>query len=126
MCNPRYKAWHAGYSYLRGFGANVNDFSIGVEIEGPPSKLGDKWWYKSAMTTVGKIVEMLEADGIKLKGIVDHSTISPVRKVDVLDPKHVKDKFPWKQLVEATGLPDLSTDVNRKYALEYLVMKKLI
>lgn len=121
MCSPKKKAWHAGYSYCDGFGPNVNNYSIGIEIEGPPSVTKDKWWYRSCLDTIGKIITYLkEEHNINLKYIVDHSTISYGRKQDVVCAKKKVDEFPWHLLVNMTNLNDLVNGDRRKKSNEYL------
>lgn len=131
LCDLKYKAWHAGYSYLKPYGYGANNYSIGIEIEGPPSKTGDKWWYKSCIQTIAKIVGYIKDQGIKLEGIVDHSTISPIRKIDVLDNTKKVDTFPWSMLIQEIWkyddrLIDLATVENKKMAKEFLQSKGMI
>ena len=92
------KAWHAGKSYLEGYGDNLNNCSIGIELEGPPSTLDLEWWYRSQIVVCAELIKDIKSRYPDIK-ITDHSTISPGRKVDVKMGTGVN-KFPWDLLLE--------------------------
>ena len=70
------RAWHAGLSTWKGRSA-VNDFSIGVELEGSDTTCFSKEQYHTlAQLTEGLITAYPIVD------IVGHSDIAPTRKTD--------------------------------------------
>lgn len=113
------KAWHAGVSTLHGK-ANVNDFSIGIEIDNwgyldtqgkshsgtlvppnerfPATRSGHVSWeaYKPAQLAAVEAVIAAITSHYKIKEIVGHEDIAPGRKQD---PGPALDKFK-KQMKE--------------------------
>ena len=73
------RAWHAGVSEYRGR-SRVNDFSIGIELEGTDERPFADIQY-SVLTELS--VALLDAyPGIRPSAIVGHSDIAPGRKTD--------------------------------------------
>ncbi len=73
------RAWHAGESLFDGK-SNVNDFSIGVELEGCDSQPFTDEQYV-ALITLTKLIRSYHS-AISLDRIVGHSDIAPGRKTD--------------------------------------------
>lgn len=73
------RAWHAGVSMLEGR-ARVNDFSIGIELEGSDDDPFEDAQYR-ALTEVTHALQ-LAYPGISKQRIVSHAQIAPERKTD--------------------------------------------
>lgn len=73
---PEFRAWHAGESLWRGRAA-VNDFSIGIEMEGSDTTFFAKQQYHA----LAKLTKQLIAVH-PIVDIVGHSDIAPTRKTD--------------------------------------------
>ncbi len=73
------RAWHAGSSEFKGLDA-VNDFSIGIELEGCDQQPFENEQYL-ALTTLSLCL-MDAYPAISKQRIVGHSEISPGRKID--------------------------------------------
>lgn len=73
------RAWHAGASMLEGR-ARVNDFSIGIEMEGSDYAPFEEAQYRALV----EVTQVLQAayPGITPGRIVGHSDIAPERKTD--------------------------------------------
>jgi N-acetyl-anhydromuramoyl-L-alanine amidase len=73
------RAWHAGASTLEGR-ARVNDFSIGIELEGSDNAPFEEAQYR----TLAEVTRALRAayPGITPQRIVGHADIAPERKTD--------------------------------------------
>lgn len=73
------RAWHAGTSALRGR-RDVNDFSIGIELEGTDDQPFEEAQYK----TLIELTRVLTAvyPGIVAANLVGHCDIAPARKTD--------------------------------------------
>jgi AmpD protein len=73
------RAWHAGESSWRGRSA-VNDFSLGIELEGCDEQLFSDAQYLA----VGRLIAGLQArfPHISRECIVGHSDVAPERKTD--------------------------------------------
>lgn len=90
------RAWHAGESRWRGR-PRVNDFSVGIELEGT-----DERPYEDAQyATLAAVVDALRAwfPAITPRGIVGHCHVSPGRKTDP------GPAFDWQRLGDALDLP---------------------
>ena len=74
-----HRAWHAGESEHRGR-ANVNDFSIGVELEGTDEEKFATVQYESLSALTGVLIAAFPA--ITPGNIVGHSDVAPGRKTD--------------------------------------------
>ncbi len=73
------RAWHAGPSRF-GDRCDVNDFSIGIELEGTADTPFTDSQYD---TLIGLADELISAyPGIELSNVVGHSDIAPGRKMD--------------------------------------------
>ena len=73
------RAWHAGQSSFRGR-SNVNDFSLGIELEGTDDSPFTDAQY-DALTQLTNTL-MLVYPRIDVAGLVGHSDIAPGRKTD--------------------------------------------
>ncbi len=73
------RAWHAGRSSLLGRD-NVNDFSIGIELEGDDYSPFNEPQYDTLNSLVAALVN--EYSGINADRIVGHSDVAPGRKTD--------------------------------------------
>jgi N-acetyl-anhydromuramyl-L-alanine amidase AmpD len=99
------KAWHAGESETI-YGKYCNNYAIGIELEGPPSKLGLDGWEESQLIITAQLCKELVKLHSTIEAITDHSTVSPGRKFDVKSGIG-EDKFPWNYFVTMTGINDL-------------------
>lgn len=106
------RAWHAGKSKTK-FGKSCNQYTFGVELEGPPSYLNDKLnldlesWPEDQLIAAINVVKHINKH-TKLKFMTDHSTISPGRKPDVKTGTGI-DLFPWFRFVECCGIADIES-----------------
>lgn len=102
------RAWHAGISKTI-FGENANNYSFGIELEGPPSFVREKSWPLKQLVEASNICIYLKEKYPSIEYVTDHSFISPGRKIDVRGStgKDI-DIFPWNDFVELTGLKDLT------------------
>lgn len=73
------RAWHAGESNLRGR-ACVNDFSIGIELEGCDDDAFTDAQYDSLAALTRVLMDAYPA--IRIDNIAGHSDIAPGRKTD--------------------------------------------
>ncbi|MGB5708759.1 MAG: 1,6-anhydro-N-acetylmuramyl-L-alanine amidase AmpD [Arenicellales bacterium] len=73
------RAWHAGESCFQGC-EKVNDFSIGIELEGCDTVAFEEAQYARLAAVTQSIREAYPA--ITLNRIVGHSDVSPGRKTD--------------------------------------------
>ena len=86
------RAWHAGRSYWRGF-TNVNDDSIGIEIDNPGHSNGYEPFPEAQVDAVVRLVaDIKQRHKITRGNVVGHSDVAPARK---RDPGEL---FPWAQL----------------------------
>lgn len=99
------RAWHAGESESK-FGKYANQYSIGIELVGPPSFVKQIGWRHEQLDSCLELIEHIKKQIPSITHITDHSTISPGRKIDV--KKGIgNDKFPWSDFVAQTKLIDL-------------------
>ena len=76
------RAWHAGISYWRGI-KNVNDYSIGIELENPGHQFGYRDFPASQINALFELSqEIISRHSISARNVVGHSDIAPRRKVD--------------------------------------------
>ena len=75
----QYRAWHAGESSFNQR-ARVNDFSIGIELEGCDEQCFEEVQYAN-LAVLSRALRATYPD-ITLDNIVGHSDISPGRKTD--------------------------------------------
>ncbi len=73
------RAWHAGVSALEGR-ARVNDFSIGIELEGSDHAPFEEAQYRALAEVTGALRAVYPA--IAPERIVGHADIAPGRKTD--------------------------------------------
>ncbi len=73
------RAWHAGESYCEGR-TRVNDFSIGIELEGTETDLFEEIQYSRLVEVTTAIMRAYSA--ITVSRIYGHSDIAPGRKAD--------------------------------------------
>ena len=86
------RAWHAGVSYWRGM-SNLNDRSIGIEIDNPGHEHGYHAFPEPQIIAVIALCHtLLTRHPIPGRNIVGHSDIAPTRKSD---PGEL---FPWQRL----------------------------
>lgn len=72
------RAWHAGVSSYKGR-ENVNDFSLGIELEGTD----DIPYTNKQYETLKKLTKHIMAEyAVTLESIVGHCDIAPARKTD--------------------------------------------
>jgi N-acetylmuramoyl-L-alanine amidase len=95
------RAWHAGESEWQGR-TWLNSSSIGIEIVNPGFKEnpdGSRLWYPYSEAQIESLTFLLKdiskRYAINPRGIIGHSDIAPLRK---LDPGPL---FPWKRLAAA-------------------------
>lgn len=110
MVKEKYIAWHAGYSRLKDYPTtlrrrdwqSLNVCSIGIELGGPPARVGWPGWPEPEIKALIALCRDIETrwPGIKL---TDHSTIAPKRKYDVKKGTGI-DLFPWERLLTETEL----------------------
>lgn len=87
-------AWHAGKSYWKGE-FNLNNRSIGIELENPGHGKNYNSFPKKQMTSLEHLVkDLIVKYKINIKNVLGHSDIAPERK---LDPGEY---FNWSYLAE--------------------------
>lgn len=89
------RAWHAGVSTWQGID-NVNDYSIGIEIQNKGASVTPAEPYTPAQ--IDALVELLKnlthVHGIEPFNIIGHSDVAPDRKIDP------GEHFDWRWLKE--------------------------
>jgi AmpD protein len=88
------RAWHAGQSELLGR-ERVNDFSIGIEMEGT----GEVPFTEQQYQTLNRLIQAIQTSH-DIQYFVGHSDISPDRKTD---PGPF---FDWKYVSELVNIPE--------------------
>ena len=73
------RAWHAGASCLAGR-ERVNDFAVGIELEGTDDCAYSPWQYRALVWLIGVLQARYPA--ITAERIVGHADIAPGRKTD--------------------------------------------
>ena len=92
LVNESYRAWHAGVSYWRGV-KNLNNCSIGIELENPGHEFGYKSFTKKQMLSLIYLCKKIKKKyNIDPDWVLGHSDISPKRKKDT------GNKFDWKTI----------------------------
>ena len=92
LVDEKYRAWHAGISEWKGID-NLNNNSIGIELENPGHEFGYIPFSKKQMDVLISLCKELKNKyDIKEDWVLGHSDISPGRK---LDPG---EKFNWKPI----------------------------
>jgi AmpD protein len=90
------RAWHAGKSWIEGR-ERVNDFSIGIELEGSDDQPFEADQYTSLETLSRLLMQAFPA--ITAARIYRHSDIAPDRKTDP------GPQFEWKRYLAALAAP---------------------
>lgn len=107
MVDLKNRAWHAGNSQTPNYGPNCNQYTIGIELEGPPSFIAEKGWRKEQIDSLIEVCQYIQKEVPSIKFITDHSTISPGRKIDVKgSTKYAFDKFPWEDFIKRVEIPE--------------------
>ena len=92
LVNESYRAWHAGISYWRGV-KNINNCSIGIELENPGHEFGYKSFTKRQMLSLIYLCKKIKKKyNIDPDWVLGHSDIAPKRKKDP------GNKFDWKTI----------------------------
>ena len=79
---PKYKAWHAGKSKWKN-NVNINDYSIGVELENKGHNFGYTDFSKKQYDSLKSLIFFLKKNFFILnEDIIFHSDIAPNRKED--------------------------------------------
>ena len=87
-------AWHAGKSKWGSY-VNLNQHSIGIELENKGHKHGYQSYSKAQISKLIKLCKILKKKfKIKSSYILGHSDIAPLRKIDP------GEKFPWYKLAK--------------------------
>jgi N-acetyl-anhydromuramyl-L-alanine amidase AmpD len=108
MVELKNRAWHAGTSKTELFGPHCNEYSIGIELAGPPSIIGLKEWDLRQINGCNELIKEICKEVPTIEYITDHSTISPGRKIDVRAGTGKKeDIFPWEDLVNGLNLIEI-------------------
>jgi N-acetylmuramoyl-L-alanine amidase len=117
-CNP---SWHP--NFLNQNISGLNSYSIGIECEGSPSVIKTNGWDESFVDNLIILCQKIKNEMPTIKGITDHSTISPqLGKSDVLGGVGI-DKFPWNELVSGSGLIDEATPIIREQVRKHYGLK---
>ena len=89
LVDEKNRAWHAGVSHWKGID-NLNDISIGIELENPGHEFGYISFSKKQMSSLVLLCKKIKNKyNIKADWVLGHSDVSPNRK---LDPG---EKFNW-------------------------------
>jgi len=89
LVDEKDRAWHAGKSHWKGID-NLNNNSIGIELENPGHEFGYVSFSKKQMTALVLLCKKIKNKyNIKADWVLGHSDIAPNRK---LDPG---EKFNW-------------------------------
>lgn len=81
LVDPLKRAWHAGLSFWGG-DSNLNDISIGIELDHPGHKNPEPYW-PDQIRSLHKLLKELCSDyAINPENILGHSDIAPDRKID--------------------------------------------
>ena len=105
---PKYKAWHAGKSKW-GKNTNINDYSIGIELENKGHEFGYSNFSKKQYSSLKKLILFYKTNFYILdRNIVYHSDIAPNRKQDpgekfILNKIGIN-RFNKKRLKKSTAL----------------------
>jgi len=108
MVDLKNRAWHAGKSETKDFGPYCNNYSIGIELEGPPSFVGLNGWNKEQIKSLVEVCHHIQKEIPTVQYITDHSTISPGRKIDVKGSTGNKvDIFPWAEFMNLAQMTEI-------------------
>jgi N-acetylmuramoyl-L-alanine amidase len=107
MVQLKDRAWHAGKSQTADYGPDCNNYTIGIELEGPPSFVSGSGWPKAQINSLVEVCQYIKKEVPTIKFITDHSTISPGRKIDVKGSTgKAIDVFPWADFIIQVGIPE--------------------
>lgn len=116
-------AYHAGVSEWRGL-SGMNSRSIGIEIQ----NTGSQEYTTKQMSAVAEVSKLLR-DSYKLKEIIGHEDVAPIRKSD---PSGVKvNLFDWVSLLIACGfkLPEFAAatilNIRRGQGTQFPIVSKI-
>lgn len=108
MVDLKNRAWHAGKSSTADYGNECNQYTIGIELEGPPSFVYLNGWQTAQIDKLIEVCKYIQTQVPTIKFITDHSTISPGRKIDVKGSTgKTCDIFPWAYFIERVGIDEL-------------------
>jgi N-acetyl-anhydromuramyl-L-alanine amidase AmpD len=108
MVSLKNRAWHAGKSSTQLLGPHCNNYSIGIELAGPPSILKQKEWDQRQINATKQLIKEICENLPSITHITDHSTISPGRKIDVrTGTGKPEDLFPWNDLIKDLNLIEI-------------------
>ena len=92
MVNDNKIAWHAGKSKWKDIN-NLNEHSIGIEIQNKGHKLKYQNFTKNQISSLITLLKtLMKKYKIKKENVLGHSDIAPLRKIDP------GEKFPWNYL----------------------------
>ena len=120
-----YEAWHAGKSSWKKF-KSINKNSIGIEVNNPGHDHVYKKFYSKQIISLIKLLRFLKKRyNIKIKNILGHSDIAPLRKKDP------GEKFPWNKLAKKNlckfhSLNERKIKIYRNLKLESFENKKFL
>ena len=120
-----YEAWHAGKSSWKNF-KSINKNSIGIEVNNPGHDHVYKKFYSKQIISLIKLLRFLKKRyNIKIKNILGHSDIAPLRKKDP------GEKFPWNKLAKKNlckfhSLNERKIKIYRNLKLESYENKKFL
>ena len=120
-----YEAWHAGKSSWKNF-KSINKNSIGIEVNNPGHDHVYKKFYSKQIISLIKLLRFLKKRyNIKIKNILGHSDIAPLRKKDP------GEKFPWNKLAKKNlckfhSLNERKIKIYRNLKLESFENKKFL
>jgi N-acetyl-anhydromuramyl-L-alanine amidase AmpD len=108
MVDLKNRAWHAGKSETKDFGPHCNNYSFGIELEGPPSFVGSNGWNDEQIKSLVEVCKHIQKEVPTVQFITDHSTISPGRKIDVKGSTGKKvDIFPWSEFINQVQIKEI-------------------
>jgi len=92
LVDEKNRAWHAGFSHWKGID-NLNDISIGIELENPGHEFGYIPFSKKQMESLIFLCKKINKKyQIHPEWVLGHSDIAPKRKKDP------GEKFNWKEI----------------------------
>ena len=114
------RAWHAGVSHWQGRD-NVNDFSIGIEIQNN----GHEWGYEpfpepQMQSVIALSQDIINRYNIDFSNVIAHSDIAPTRKQD---PGELFD-WSWVDESVAAKITNIDCDENKDFTADYLTTQR--
>jgi N-acetylmuramoyl-L-alanine amidase len=110
MVEEKDVAWHAGKSKWKdyptyGLWNSLNPCSIGIELAGPPSRIGRNSWPECEIQKCVDLCKDIKIRHPEIK-LIDHSRICST-KIDVIKGTGFpEDVFPWEKLVRESGIEE--------------------